>query len=71
VFDDLVRQIEGADVVALETDIPPKVEEAKKTRTINPAEYRSLKTAFADRKKALAGNGATPSSPDAASDSAP
>jgi ABC-type dipeptide/oligopeptide/nickel transport system ATPase subunit len=53
-FDKLVAEIATADAAALETVIPPKIEEAKKTRTINPAEYKALRAAFVARKKALA-----------------
>lgn len=55
-FDGLVLEIERADAAALEA-IAPKVEEAKKARAINPAEHRSLRAAYAARKKLLAGNG--------------
>jgi hypothetical protein len=55
-FDGLVVEIERADAAALEA-IAPKVEEAKKARTINPAEHRSLRAAYAARKKELAGSG--------------
>lgn len=65
VFDQLTREIGEADAAALEAVIPPKIEDAKKARTINPAEYRALRAAFAARKKVLAGGTDTPSSPDA------
>lgn len=65
-FDALVQAIGNSDSAALEKEIPPKIEEAKKARSINPAEYRSLRTAYANRKKVLEGGGddAAPSSPD-------
>jgi energy-coupling factor transporter ATP-binding protein EcfA2 len=53
-FDQLVAEINVADPIALETVIPPKIEEAKTKRTVNPAEYKALRTAFAARKKSLA-----------------
>lgn len=64
-FDELVAEIGGADAAALEATIPPKIEEAKKARTINPAEHRALRSAFVARKKALAAapNGAAESEP--------
>lgn len=58
-FDELVRDIAGADAATLEGVIPPKIEEAKAKRTINPAEHRALRSAYATRKKALVGD-ATP-----------
>lgn len=53
-FDKLVAAINSADAESLEAEIPPMIEAAKKARTINPAEYRGLRTAFASRKKVLA-----------------
>lgn len=53
-FDALVAEIRDADAAALESVIPPKIEEAKKNRALNQAEYMALRAAFADRKKALA-----------------
>ena len=52
-FEELARDIGAADMATLETVIPPKIEEAKKARAVNPSEYRSLRAAFATRKKAL------------------
>jgi len=66
VFDDLVRQVADASIASLDNEIPPKIEEAKKAKSINPAEYRALRAAFVNRKKELTGgNGAPPSSPEA------
>lgn len=54
VFDALMQEIASADAAGLETVIPPKIEDAKTKREINPVEYRALRTAFASRKKGLA-----------------
>lgn len=53
-FDTLVAEINAADLVTLESAIPSKIEEAKKTRAVNAAECQGLRTAFSARKKALA-----------------
>lgn len=53
-FDQLVAEIGNADATALDTVIPPKIEDAKSKRTINPAEHQALRSAFAVRKKSLA-----------------
>lgn len=53
-FEELVQEINAADATALDSSIPPKIEEAKKARAVNPSEYRSLRTAYAARKKELA-----------------
>jgi energy-coupling factor transporter ATP-binding protein EcfA2 len=52
-FDAIVAEINQADAVALELVIP-LLEEAKTKRTVNPSEYKALRSAFAVRKKALA-----------------
>ncbi len=52
-FDKLIVDIGLADALTLETTLPPKIEEAKKSRAVNPSEYRALRTAFAARKKML------------------
>jgi energy-coupling factor transporter ATP-binding protein EcfA2 len=52
-FDKLAAELACADLATLEDAIPAKIEEAKKTRSVNPAEYRALRTALAARKKAL------------------
>lgn len=66
VFDGLAMEIGSADAAATLEAAVPKIEQAKKDRTINPAEYRSLKAAFKARKEFLGGNGASApsSSPD-------
>ncbi len=62
-FDELVAEIATADAAALEA-IVPKIEEAKRARAVNPAEFKSLRTAFGARKKLLEGG----SAPDVAAD---
>jgi hypothetical protein len=52
-FEQLVAEIKGADPVALEA-VVSKIEEAKRERSVNPSEFKALRTAFASRKKALA-----------------
>lgn len=62
-FDELVVEIERAgDLAALEA-IVPKFEDAKKVKSVNPSEFKSLRTAFGARKKALAGDSVPDSKP--------
>ncbi len=70
VFDQLLREIGEADGATLDSVIRPKIEEAKKARTVNPAEYRSLGSAFTARKKVVTANGPT-SAPDIAEPATP
>ncbi|HET9797292.1 MAG TPA: AAA family ATPase [Gemmatimonadaceae bacterium] len=56
-FDEFLREIAEADLATLEKVIPPRIEEAKKSRAINAAEHRSLKAAYIARKTALTSNG--------------
>lgn len=52
-FEELLQEVNGASMAELEAAIPPKIEEAKKARAVNPSEYRSLRAAYAARKKVL------------------
>jgi dephospho-CoA kinase len=52
-FEELIAEINGADSAALEA-VVPKIEEAKKARSVNPNEFKSLRTAYGARKKVLA-----------------
>jgi hypothetical protein len=62
VFDKLSLEIGQADQAMLESAVAPKIEEAKKGRSVNPAEYRALRTAYTARKKTLAGEDSAPAS---------
>lgn len=48
-FDELLAEIAATDAGELETLIP-KIEDAKKARAVNPAEFKALRTAFAARQ---------------------
>lgn len=53
-FEELVAEIHAADAAALEA-VVPKIEDAKKSRSVNPNEFKSLRSAYAHRKKTLSG----------------
>lgn len=61
-FGELVLEIERAGAAELEA-VVPKIEEAKKRRTINEAERMALRSAFGTRKKALGEAAKPPSNP--------
>jgi ABC-type oligopeptide transport system ATPase subunit len=54
-FEELVAEIHAADAAALEA-VVPKIEDAKKARAVNPNEFKSLRSAYAHRKKVLSGS---------------